>query len=109
MTGANREDGVVYDDAPAEQLPAADAERPEKKRPVYIPQMAQACIDEALRIRAAQQARVAAELIKEPMPSQMLLADVFEATAKFLDLIEPVQDQVKDAIRAHQRAQKRKK
>ena len=70
-----------------------------EKRPVSLDEMITAAWDEAFRIRCTQEALVAAKVRPCPDQDKLRTADVYEATAKFLQLVKPVMTGVRALIR----------
>ena len=70
-----------------------------EKTPVSLDEMITAAWDEAFRIRCTQQALVAAKVRPCPDIDKLRTADVYEAIAKFLQLIKPVIGGVRALVR----------
>ena len=70
-----------------------------EKKPVSLDEMITAAWDEAFRLRCSQEALVAAKVRPYPDADKLRTADVYEATAKFLQLIKPVIGGVRALIR----------
>lgn len=69
------------------------------QRPIKLPEMIRAVVDEAVRIEATQKALVAKGARLAPDHAMMRRAEVFMATARFLDQIGFHFDKVMAIIR----------
>lgn len=72
----------------------------EKRKPVRLKDMIFMTHMEGHRIRDSERCSVMAKLRRAPCPKEIERAEVFEATARFLERLDPVLRQVLDLIKS---------